>query len=152
MTASFRWRRFVALVVVGTALSVFLSSCGDDSDSESSSASTAGSESSAGAAPEDVIVPDSEVTTGLNQSISDMHALATEVAAGSATEDQFEKIHEGWESYEGTIKQNDPEAYLGLEDALAAMQKAVKEEDSAAAKQAAEDFDANATTYLAAHP
>ncbi len=115
MTASSRWRRLVALLVVGAALSVLVSACGDDSGS-GSSATTAESES--GTSPEDVIVPDSEVTAGLNQSVTDMHALADGVADRTATDDQFEEIHEGWESYEGTVKQNDVEAYLGLEDAL----------------------------------
>jgi hypothetical protein len=50
------------------------------------------------------------------------------------------------------VKQNNPEAYLGLEDALAAMQKAVSENDAAAATQAASDFEADATAYLAEHP
>jgi hypothetical protein len=81
-----------------------------------------------------------------------MNALAAGVADGTATDDQFETAHEGWESYEGTVKQNNPEAYLGLEDALAAMQKAIADKDAAAAKQAAADFEADATAYLAEHP
>ena len=97
-------------------------------------------------------MPDAEVTAGLNQSITDMHTLADGVADGTATDAQFEEVHEGWESYEGTVKQNNPEAYLGLEDALAAMQKAIKDKDAAAAKQAAADFEADATAYLAEHP
>src|SRR5262245_26488118 len=99
MTAASPWRRLIALLAVGAALSVFASACGDDSGG--SSATTA--ESDSGTSPEDVIVPDSEVTAGLNQSITDMHALADGVADGTATDDQFEEIHEGWESYEGTV-------------------------------------------------
>ena len=150
MTASSPWRRLVALLAVGAALSAFVSACGDDSDS-GSSATTAASSDETGS-PEDVIVPDAEVTAGLNQSITDMHALADGVADGTATDAEFEEIHEGWESYEGTVKENNPEAYLGLEDALAAMQKAVSEKDAAAATQAASDFEADATAYLAEHP
>ena len=72
MTASSPWRRLVALLAVGAALSAFVSACGDDSDS-GSSATTAASSDETGS-PEDVIVPDAEVTAGLNQSITDMHA------------------------------------------------------------------------------
>ena len=150
MTASSPWRRLVALLAIGAALSAFVSACGDDSDSGSSATTAAGSDETG--SPEDVIVPDAEVTAGLNQSITDMHALTDGVADGTATDAQFEEIHEGWESYEGTVKENNPEAYLGLEDALAAMQKAVSEKDAAAATQAASDFEADATAYLAEHP
>ena len=150
MTASSPWRRLLAVLLAGAALSVFVSACGDDSGS-SSSATTAASSDDTGE-PEDVVVPDATVTAGLKQSITDMNTLADGVADGTATDDQFEAVHEGWESYEGTVKQNNPEAYLGLEDALAAMQKAIKDKDAAAAKQAAADFEADATAYLAEHP
>ncbi len=150
MTALSPWRRLVAVVVACAALSVLVSACGDDSGS-SSSATTAASADETGA-PEDVIAPDAEVTAGLNQAITDMHALADGVANGTATDAQFEEVHQGWEAIEGTIKQNNPEAYLGLEDALAAMQKAIKDKDATAAKSAASDFEADATAYLAEHP
>jgi hypothetical protein len=138
------------VLVAGAALSAVVSACGDDSGSGSSGADP--TESSGGTSPEDVIAPDSAVTAGLNQSITDLHALADGVANGTATDAQFEEVHEGWESIEGTVKQNNPEAYLGLEDALAAMQKAIGDKDAAAAKQAASDFEADATAYLAEHP
>jgi hypothetical protein len=150
MTASAPWRRLLAVLLAGAALSVFVSACGDDSASSSSATSAASSDDTG--EPEDVIVPDATVTAGLKQAITDMNALAEGVANGTATDDQFEEVHEGWESFEGTVKQNNPEAYLGLEDALAAMQKAIKDKDAAAAKQAAADFEADATAYLAEHP
>ena len=150
MTAVSLWRRLLALGVACVALAVFVSACGDDSGS-SSSATTAESSDDAGS-PEDVIVPDSQVTAGLNQAIIDMHSLADGVAAGTATDAQFEDVHEGWESFEGTVKQNDVDGYLALEDALAAMRKAVGEKDAAAAKTAADDFETAATAYLAEHP
>jgi len=152
MTALSPWRRLLAVLVAGATLSVFVSACGDDSGSGSGSGSADPTESSGDTSPEDVIAPDSAVTAGLNQSITDMHALAEGVANGTATDAQFEEVHKGWESIEGTVKKNNPEAYLGLEDALAAMQKAISDKDAAAAKQAASDFEADATAYLAEHP
>ena len=150
MTASSSWRRLAVLLVAGTTLSVLVSACGDDSAS-SNSATTAASSDETGS-PEDLIVPDSEVTAGLNQSITDMNALADGVADGTATDAQFEEIHEGWESYEGTVKQNDVDAYLALEDALSSMQGAVSDKDVEAAASAAGDFESAAQGYLAAHP
>ena len=148
MTALSAWRRLLAVLAAGAALAVFVSACGDDSGSSSADST----ESAGGTSPEDVISPDAAVTAGLNQSITDMHALADGVANGTATDAQFEEVHKGWEAIEGTIKKNNPEAYLGLEDALAAMQKAISDKDAAAAKQAASDFDTDATAYLAEHP
>ena len=148
MTALSPWRRLLAVLVAGASLAVFVSACGDDSGSSSADST----ESASGTSPEDVIVPDATVTAGLNQTIKAMHDLADGVANGTATDDQFEAMHEGWESYEGTVKKNNPEAYLGLEDALAAMQKAISDKDAAAAKQAATDFENDATAYLAEHP
>ena len=150
MTASSPWRRLLAVLVAGAALSVFVSACGDDGGS-SSSATTAASSDDTGE-PEDVVVPDATVTAGLTQAITDMNTLADGVANGTATDDQFEEVHEGWESFEGTVKQNDVDSYLALEDALAAMQKAVSEKDAAAAKTAASDFETAAKSYLAEHP
>jgi hypothetical protein len=142
MTRLSHWRRLLALGVACASLTVLVSACGDDS----------GSSADTTTAPEDVIVPNAQVTAGLNQAITDMHSLADGVANGTATDAQFEEVHEGWESFEGTIKQNNPEAYLGLEDALAAMQKAIKDKDAAAAKSAASDFEADATAYIADNP
>jgi hypothetical protein len=151
MTAPSPWRRLLAVLVAGAALTVFVSACGDDSGSSSGDSADA-TESASGTSPEEVIVPDATVTAGLNESIKAMHDLADGVANGTATDAQFEAMHEGWASYEGTVKKNNPEAYLGMEDALAAMQKAISDKDAAAAKQAATDFENDATAYLAEHP
>ena len=150
MTALSPWRRLVAVGVACAALSVLVSACGDDSGSSSSATTAASTDETA--APEDVIAPDAEVTAGLNQAIADMHSLADGVASGTATDAQFEEVHEGWEAIEGTIKQNDVDGYLALEDALAAMQTAVTDKDAAAAKTAADNFETAANPYLAKHP
>ena len=150
MTGLSHWRRLLALGVACASLTVLVSACGDDSGSSSSATTAASADDTV--APEDVIVPNAQVTAGLNQIITDMHSLADGVAGGTATDAQFEQVHEGWEAIEGTIKQNNPEAYLGLEDALAAMQKAIKDKDAAAAKAAASDFEADATAYIAGNP
>ena len=146
MTASSPWRRLLAIAVVGAALTVFVSACGDDSGG--SGATTAGSEQ----APEDVIVPDSQVTAGLAQTKTDMQSLADGVAAGTATTDDYETVFTAWTTYEGTVKQNDVEAYLALEDALAGMQKAITDKDVEAATAALDAFGAAADAYLAEHP
>ena len=150
MTCPSPWRRVLALGLACAAVTVLVSACGDDSGSSSSATTIAGAVGTD--PPEEVIVPDSEVTAGLNQSMADMKSLAEGVANGTATDDEFEQMHESWESYEGTVKKNSPDAYLGLEDALAAMQQAITDKDAVAAQKASDDFTTHATAYLADHP
>jgi hypothetical protein len=151
MTAPSPLRRVVAVLVAGAALSVFVSACGDDSGS-SSADSTGAANTESGESPEEVIVPDSQVTAGLNQMITDMSTLAAGVADGTATSAQSDAVHTVWASFEGTVKQNNVDGYLAIEDALGAMQKAVSDKDAAAAKQASDDLETAANAYLAEHP
>jgi ABC-type glycerol-3-phosphate transport system substrate-binding protein len=139
-----RWSKLVAAFGVSAILLV---ACGSDSKDDSGSAS----EATEAEAPEDVKVPDATVTAGLNKSSADMTALAARVGSG-ATEDDVDELFEDWEQYEGTVKSNEVDTYLALEDAFAAMKSAIKADDAAAAKQAAEDFKAAADGYLAKHP
>ena len=139
-----RWSKLVAAFGVSAVLLV---ACGSDSKSDSGSAS----EGTEAQAPEDVTVPAATVTAGLNTSSADVAALASRVGSG-ATEDEVDELFKDWEKYEGTVKANDVDTYLALEDAFAAMKSAVKANDSAAAKQAAEDFKTAADGYLAKHP
>jgi ABC-type glycerol-3-phosphate transport system substrate-binding protein len=133
------------LVALGVS-AMLLAACGSDSDS--GSANNDGTEAEA---PEGVKVSDATVTAGLTKSSADMAALAARVGSG-ATEDDVDELFEDWEKYEGTVKANEVDTYLALEDSFAAMKSAVKSDDSAAAKQAAEDFKAAADGYLTKHP
>jgi ABC-type glycerol-3-phosphate transport system substrate-binding protein len=136
--------RWAKLLVGMTVSVVVLVACGSDGGSGSS----AGTEA---AAPEEVTVPDAVVTAGLNQSAADVTALAARVGSG-ATTDEVDALFEDWEKYEGTVKVNDVETYLALEDAYAAMKSAIKSDDAAAAKQAAADFTSAADAYMAKYP
>jgi hypothetical protein len=138
-----RWSK----LLVGFGVSaILLAACGSDSDSGSS-----GNEGTEAAAPEDVKVPDATVTAGLTASSAAMTSLAARVGSGATAAD-VDELFEQWEGYEGTVKANEVETYLALEDAFAAMKSAIKSDDSAAAKKAAEDFKAAADEYLTKHP
>lgn len=143
MTAPSSWRRALAVLVAAAALAVFATACGDDDSGSAAETTTA---------PEDIIVSDAEVTAGLNSTIDDMKALQSGVEDGTATQEDYEAAFTQWTTYEGTVKKNNVEAYLGLEDALAGMQRAIAEEDPDAAAQAVTDFEASASAYLAEHP
>jgi ABC-type glycerol-3-phosphate transport system substrate-binding protein len=139
-----RWTKVVAVAGVSAVLLV---SCGSDSKTDSSAA-TDGTEAEA---PEGVTVPDATVTAGLTKSSADITALAARVGNG-ATEADVDELFEDWEKYEGTVKANEVDTYLALEDALAAMKSAVKANDATAAKKAADDFTTSAHDYLTKHP
>lgn len=134
-------------LVAALALALTLAACG--SDEPSSSDATAAPGASAESEGSYEIVSDAEVATGIATSESDMQALAT---AGKATEEQVDELFEGWEGYEGTVKQNDPDTYLALEDALGAFKKAAAGSDQAGMTKALGDFTTAASAYLADHP
>ena len=112
--------------------------CGDDKDAEE--AEEAGHE----------VVADSVVTKGLAAT----QQLLADIESGKEADKNkaLEEVFEGWESYEGTIKQKEVSIYLDIEDALAAFQKAIKANNSADAKTASTKFTTAAQAYLAKHP
>ena len=138
-----RWTTLLAAFAVSAIL---LAACGSDGGSGSASEQGTGTE-----APEDVTVPDATVTAGLTTPSADMAALAARVGSGATAAD-VDDLFEDWEQYEGTVKANDVDTYLALEDALAALKSAVKSGDKATAAAAADDFKTAAAAYLAAHP
>ena len=113
--------------------------CGDSKEAEST-------EEEGGHA----IVPDAAVTQGLAAT----QQLLTDIESGKTSDKTkaLDAVEASWASYEGTIKQNEVELYLTFEDALAAMQKAVKAGNSADITTAKTKFATTAQTYLAKHP
>ncbi len=115
-----RWRTLLAALGVSAVL---LAACGSDSDGGGSS------DAATTVAPEDVVVPDAAVAAGLKASTVAAAALAARVGSG-ATDADADALYDAWYGYEGTIKKNDVEGYLALEDALAALKSAVKSGDN----------------------
>ena len=141
-------RSAIALVA---GLSLTVASCGDDNDNES--AVTVAAATGATGAPEEEgghqIVDDATVTAGLATTGS---ILTSGAATPDTAETVWDEAHESWETYEGTIKQNMPESYLAMEDALAAYRSAAEAGDTAGLSKAAGDFQTSADAYLAAFP
>jgi hypothetical protein len=83
-----------------------------------------------------------------------MIATMTQLSAdpSSADEAALEGVHETWESFEGTVKQNDSDAYLASEEALDSFLEAGADQDAAAMAAATTKMSETAATYLAAHP
>jgi hypothetical protein len=141
--------RSLSLLIALLALVGLAAACGDDDDG-----TVAGDDDTETTAPEDVKAPDAEVATGLGE----LQDLADEVVAAVQADDtdkataEYEEAHEVWEGIEGTIKDNDEDAYIAFEDALASLESAAADGDLDKATAAAEDIKTAAAAYLEAHP
>ncbi len=154
-TAARRLRRRAALLAPALVLApLALVACGSDDDSSSNSSATSRSDESADEEAEEEgeyeIVSDAEVATGLAATIASLGTLAADPS--TATDEAIDEVFEEWESYEGTIKQNEVASYLDLEDALASFKDAAEAGDAAKMATAAGAFSTAAATYLTKHP
>ncbi len=141
MTRTTALRTSIALLA---GFSLVAASCGDDDTATTATESVAEAEEEG-----HPIVDDATVTAGLATTGGILTAaLATPDNAAAA----WDQAHESWETYEGTIRQNMPESYLAMEDALAAYETAAEAGDATALADSAADFQAAAATYLAAYP
>jgi hypothetical protein len=143
--------RIARVLIISGALTLPLgvAACGSDSSSSSTVAdSTEQAESEEG----HEIVPDSEVTAGL----AELEAMGAEVvgatAAGNASAADVDAMYEKWEQFEGTIKQNEVDLYLTMEDNLANLRSAAEDGDAPAATAAMASLTEAAAAYLAKHP
>jgi hypothetical protein len=134
--------RLLLTLVASLGLALPHAACG--SDGSSSGAAADGTEAAGY-----VIVSDADVAAGIAKSEADMTALST---AGTPSDEQIDELFEDWEGYEGTVKDNDPDTYLALEDALGAFKKAAADADQAGMAKAITDFTAASSAYLTAHP
>jgi hypothetical protein len=155
-THAHRLRRATFLVPVLALAPLALAACGSDDDSSTAATAAAApssDESSDDAADEEgeyEIVSDAEVATGLADTITTLGTLTADPS--TATDEAVDEVFEGWERYEGTIKQNEVASYLDFEDALASFKDAAEAGDAAKMAAATETFSTAAAAYLTAHP
>lgn len=133
--------RLTVAVVAAVSL---LAACGSDDDADSSSTSDAVT----GASYE--IVSDAAVAQGYADMIDEMTALSAD--PGSADAAALDGVEKMWRSFEGTVKQKDPESYLASEEALDSFLEAGEPKDGATMTTATAKMSETAATYLAAHP
>ena len=136
--------------------------CGSDSASTSTTERSSASEGPAGAGTEGTdedesgegheVVPDSEVTSGLAELEKMGVAVVAAAAAGNASAADVDAMFQKWETFEGTIKQNDPDLYLTIEDNLAGLRTAAEQNDGPGATKAMSALSKAAASYLAEHP
>src|SRR5262245_10938143 len=109
-----------ALLAALIALSAGLAACGgDDNSSADSSAGTtsAATTQASTQAPEDTIAPDAAVGAGLVK----LKGVAEKIADASdadASKEASEGLEPVWQPIEGTVKKNEPDLYLDIEDSF----------------------------------
>ncbi len=133
------------MLLVAAAISLTAVACSSDSKSASSS--------SPAAVPEEQRASAAEVATGLAALKTITGSIAssagTDKAAAQAAVDQIEPA---WSKIEGTVKANNPDAYISFEDSFALLETAVKDGDAAKAQQGAGDVAKAADSYVAKYP
>ena len=142
-------RRF-SHVLAGLALVglVGLASCGDDA---TSSATSAAASTGGTVAPEDIKVAPAVVRAGLTK----LPATIASAIAAIGTPDAAAKlgaIEEQWATFEGTVRDTDPDIYLAIEDQLDPVQDQIKAGDAAKATATAATLSDLFTQYLTKHP
>src|SRR6476469_6218894 len=111
-------RERFALVAVVAAMSVALGACGgDDNASSSTAASSDAATTQAAAGPEDTIAPDAVVGAGLVKlkGVAEKVADASDADTSKAAAEGLETL---WQPIEGTVKKNEPDLYLDVEDSF----------------------------------
>ena len=137
--------RATAVAVLALALPLSIVSCSSGGDSNDSSPTTL--------APEQVTVTDAKVTTGLTAMKTLFSDASSAVTSGAATASTFpDQLETQWKQIEGTVKKNEPNVYLDVEDSMSAMSDAIKNKKADAASAASTKFSDAVDTYLAKHP
>lgn len=130
-----------------------LAACGSSSSSSGSTSNESAESSEAAEESEGhEVVPDSEVTAGLAALLKLGATAVANVAAGQGSTGDLDAMEAKWASFEGTIKQNEVDLYLEMEDNLANLRSAVKDGDSTAATAAMAALSKASVAYLAKHP
>jgi hypothetical protein len=138
----------LVLGAVMVAASVALGACGgDDGDGAGSSAATSTATTAEAAAPEDKIAPDAEVGAGLVK-LKGVAASVAGAADGAAAKDAAEGLEPVWQPIEGTVKKNEPDLYLDVEDSFQRLESGNLDN----AKKGAQALNTAVDAYLAKHP
>ncbi len=136
-----------ALAAALVALSAGLAACGGDDNDSASSGSSSAATTQAAASPEDTIAPDAAVGAGLVK----LKGVAEQVADapdGDGSKEASEGLETVWKPIEGTVKKNEPDLYLDIEDSFQRMESG----DLANAKKGAAAMQTAVDDYLAKHP
>lgn len=121
-----------------------LAACGSDAETADSQPVTT--------SPEEHIADDADVTAGLGRMTAIAATISATVASGDQVDDAQDQLEVDWQLVEGTVRQNEPDMYLQIEDDLGGLDKAARDGDAAETARFADDLAGAIAGYLAAHP
>src|SRR3954470_11503845 len=105
-----------ALAAALVALSAGLAACGGDDNGSASSARKSAATPGA-ASPEDTIAPDAAVGAGLVK-LKGVAETVADAPDGDESKEASEGLEAVWKPIEGTVKKNEPDLYLDVEDSF----------------------------------
>jgi iron uptake system EfeUOB component EfeO/EfeM len=124
-----------------------LASCGSDAESSVTTAAASGGT----LAPEDNKVAPAVVTAGLTKLPATIAAAIASIGTPEA-EAKVDEIEAEWATFEGTVRDTDPDIYLAIEDQLDPVQDQIKAGETAKATATATTLADLFTQYLSKHP
>src|SRR5215467_4082382 len=107
------------MITMGTAALLALPACGSD---KKATPATAGGTTTI--APEDIKVPDAQVTAGFQQMPATIAAAIAAIGTPDAKA-KLDAIETLWSSFEGTVRDKDATLYLSIEDSLTPLQRQI---------------------------
>ena len=135
--------RIVRALGIAVALTLALGACGSAKKADAPAATT----------PEQATTSAAVVATGLTEITSIAGDIATQAGSDkAAAQASFAKIEPIWLTIEGTVKANNPNAYVSFEDAFSALETASTNGDAAKAADGSARVAAAVTAYLATYP
>lgn len=138
--------RATRAIALSLALAIGVAACGGDDTSSDTTTTKVTS-------PEEHLASAAEVTAGLHDIDAIVTSIATSVNADDGKAATIEpQIEEAWKRIEGTVKANDPNAYLTFEEAFGLVGTAIEQSDGPGATAAATRVSTAVSAYLAAYP
>jgi hypothetical protein len=131
---------YIATTACACALGLGLIACGDDDDGGSGA-------KTATVAPEEILAPDAQVTTGLGDLVRVAAGVATKQDSGESKK-ASEGLEPVWKKVEGTVKKNEPDMYATIEEDLALLESG----DATKTRTGATEMAKTVAAYLAKHP
>ena len=146
-----RSRTLAAAALLG-ALS--LAGCSSDTTTQTAAASsTAAGPGTTAADGSYEIVTDAQVTAGLAEVRRIAAQIKTTLPANQTDATALSKdMYKTWFTFEGTVRKNDKDLYLQMEDGLAAIKAGVEQNRPDKVDRGIADLETGATAYLKAHP
>jgi hypothetical protein len=132
------------IVAAIVAVSSGLVACGSN---DKASTTSGGQASTGAAAPESRIAPDAVVTAGLKR-LQGVAARVASAPGGSAAKVAVAGLEPIWMRIEGTVKRNEPNLYVDVEDSLALLSSG----EAQKARSGLRAMERTVRAYLAKHP